>query len=86
MESLILSVPESIKDFVEKQTAEGGYSTVSAYICALISAEKERRAGEELETLLLQGIRSGPATPMTEEDWDEIEREALERLSPERPQ
>ena len=31
-----------------------------------------------LEELHLQGLRSGPTTPMTENDWDEIRRKGRE--------
>lgn len=30
---------------------------------------------KKLEDLLLEGLDSGPSTPMTAQDWDEIERE-----------
>jgi hypothetical protein len=33
------------------------------------------KAEEELERLLLEGLNSGPATPMTPEDWAAIDRE-----------
>jgi hypothetical protein len=31
---------------------------------------------EELDALLLEGINSGPAEPMTRQDWDHIRAEA----------
>jgi antitoxin ParD1/3/4 len=34
-------------------------------------AEEKRR----VEALLIEGLDSGPSTPMTSHDWDEIERE-----------
>jgi antitoxin ParD1/3/4 len=30
---------------------------------------------QRLEALLIEGLDSGPSTPMTPEDWQEIERE-----------
>lgn len=30
---------------------------------------------ERIDALLIEGLDSGPSTPMTPEDWDEIERE-----------
>lgn len=38
-----------------------------------------RKAKEKLEALLLEGIRSGPATPMTKKDWANLGRAAHER-------
>ena len=34
------------------------------------TVEKER-----IEALLIEGLDSGPSTPMTSQDWDEIEHE-----------
>ena len=34
----------------------------------------------KLEALLLEGLESGEATPLTAKDWDEIRRQALKRL------
>ena len=35
---------------------------------------------EELEKLLMEGLQSGEATEMTEEDWLEIRAEGLRQL------
>ena len=35
---------------------------------------------ERLERLLLEGLTSGPSTPMTPDDWAEIRRETKARL------
>jgi putative addiction module CopG family antidote len=34
------------------------------------ASEKDR-----VESLLLEGLNSGPSSPMTSDDWDEVERE-----------
>ncbi len=36
---------------------------------------------KELEALLLEGINSGPATPMTRQDWDDIKTRGLARIA-----
>jgi len=36
---------------------------------------------EELEAKLLEGLNSGPATEMTSEDWDDIQREVAARVA-----
>ena len=35
---------------------------------------QKRKAKERVEALLLEGLDSGSATPMTENDWEEIRR------------
>jgi Arc/MetJ-type ribon-helix-helix transcriptional regulator len=34
-----------------------------------------------VEALLIQGLDSGPSTPMTAADWDEIEREGQRMIA-----
>jgi hypothetical protein len=35
----------------------------------------DESAADELEALLLEGLHSGPATPFTPDDWDDIRRD-----------
>jgi antitoxin ParD1/3/4 len=80
MQTMNISLPDQLKDFVDEQVASGRYSSVSEYVRELIRDYEKRRAQERLETLLLQGIRSGDATEMTRKDWQEIRREAVKQL------
>jgi len=49
--------------------------------CDLIREAKEREAEERLEKLLLEALDSGPATPMTKEDWEEIKQRGIARIN-----
>jgi antitoxin ParD1/3/4 len=84
MTTMNISVPDEMKAFVEAEMAQEGYASASEYLRALIRDAQRRRAKRELETKLREALESGPATPMTREDWDSIEREALERLAGEK--
>ena len=79
--SLNISLPEALKEFVHERVAEQAYSNPSDYIRALIRADQKRCAEEKLEQLLLEGLESGPAQPVTPEDWQAIRREVRERLA-----
>jgi antitoxin ParD1/3/4 len=79
MTNLTISLSEEMRTFIEEQAASAGYGTVSDYLKALVREEQMRRAQERLEELLLEGLESGPATPMTAEDWDEMRRQYDER-------
>lgn len=79
MTSLNISLPESLKDYVEKQVAQGGYSTPSEYLRELLRQDQKRRAEEKLEALLLEGLESGPAIEVTAEYLQEKRRQILER-------
>ena len=80
MDTMNISLPEPMKKFIEEEVSRGGYSTVSEYIRAILREEQKRKAREELEALLMDGLKSGEATEMTEEDWNKIRRNGLARL------
>jgi antitoxin ParD1/3/4 len=71
-----ISLPEPLKQFVDGQIAQGRYSSVSEYMRELIRADEKRKAEEQLETLLLEGLQ-GEETAFTREDWQAIRQEAL---------
>ncbi|MEO1185440.1 MAG: type II toxin-antitoxin system ParD family antitoxin [Cyanobacteria bacterium J06636_27] len=72
MKSINISLPDTMRDYIEKQVVDGGYSTISEYFRELVRQDQKRRDKEYLETLLLEGLNSGSATPLTEQDWDDI--------------
>lgn len=79
MQTMNISLPDPLKDFVDGQIAEGRYSSVSEYIRELIRGDEKRKAQERLETLLLEGLES-EETELTRADLDDIRQEALARL------
>jgi antitoxin ParD1/3/4 len=72
MTNMNVSLPESLKTYVEEQVNDGGYGTVSEYLRELIREDKKRKAQERLETLLLEGLESGDPIPVTPEFWKEL--------------
>jgi antitoxin ParD1/3/4 len=79
MTSMNISLPDSMRQFIEHQVARGGYGTISEYFRELVRQDKKRKAQEQLETLLLEGLSSGEATPMTDQDWEDIRAEVKRR-------
>jgi antitoxin ParD1/3/4 len=79
MTTMNISLPESMQSFVEEQAKNRGYRTVSEYLLTLIKEAQLQQAREELDAKLLEGLDSGPATPMTSGDWDELKRRVWER-------
>jgi antitoxin ParD1/3/4 len=75
-----ISLPEARKEYIEAKVAAGGYSTASEYIRELVRQDQKREAEAKLESLLLEGLHSGPTTPWIKEDWQAIRREAAKRL------
>lgn len=80
MTTLCVSLPEALRRFVEEQVQSGGYGTASEHILELIQQDQKRNEDERLEALLLEGLDSGPATPMTREDWEELKRRVWEAI------
>jgi len=70
-----------MKEWVDKQVQTGDYGTASEYVRQLLREEQRRQAQQKLEDLLVEGIESGPATPMTRKDWDEVRQEGRRRLA-----
>ena len=79
MTSLNVSLPESLKEYVEEQT-KNGYATPSEYVRELIREDQKRRARAKLEDLLLEGLNSGDPVPVDDRFWAELKKEALDQL------
>jgi antitoxin ParD1/3/4 len=79
MQTMNISLPDPLKEFVDHQIAEGRYSSVSEYIRDLIRDDEKRKAEERLEALLLEGLE-GEDSELTREDFDDIRKAALAQL------
>jgi len=77
MTTLQITLPEDLRAFIESQVAQGDFDTASDYIHALILRAQKNQ--EHLETLLLEGIQSGEATPMTSEGWNDLRSRVQEQ-------
>jgi antitoxin ParD1/3/4 len=79
MSRLTITLPKSLATFVEEQSARDGYESPDAFVAALIREVQQSVADDEVEAKLLEGLESGPATPMTRDDWDVIRDEVHRR-------
>lgn len=61
MGTMNISLPDSLRSFVEKQVAERGYGTSSEYVRELIRRDQDR---QHLRELLLEGAASAPTAPV----------------------
>jgi antitoxin ParD1/3/4 len=80
MQSMNISLPDPLKQFVDGQIAQGRYSSASEYVRELIRADEKRKAEDELEAKLLDGLKS-PKTALTATEWKEIRAEALAKVA-----
>jgi antitoxin ParD1/3/4 len=61
MSTMNISLPDALKSFVDEQVDQGGYSTSSEYVRALIRKDQDRL---RLRGLLLVGASSAPTGPV----------------------
>jgi antitoxin ParD1/3/4 len=81
VKSINISLPDAMRDYVEEQVANGSYSTISEYFRELVRQDRERKAQERLESLLLEGLTSGSASPITAQDWQDIRQAVREKIT-----
>jgi len=79
MASLNISLPQSLKDYVENQVKTSGYSTPSEYVRELLRQDQSRRAEQKLEALLLDGLNSGEPVEITPEYWENKRQQLVKR-------
>ena len=61
MSTMNISLPEALKAFVDEQVDQGGFSTSSEYVRALIRRDQDR---QHVRSLLLEGASSAPSEPV----------------------
>ncbi len=76
-----VSLPTDLRKFVEEKLSRDRYSSASEYVRELIRDDMKREAREQVDELLLEGLQSGPAKPMTKKHWEEIRRRAFARAA-----
>lgn len=78
MATITISLPESLKTYIEERLAKSGYGTTSEYLRELIRNDQRKEAQLRLESLLLEGLAS-PEAEMTDQDWVDIRAELRRR-------
>lgn len=79
MQSMNISLPDPLKQFVDGQLSSGRYSSASEYVRELIRADEKRKAQDQLEAKLLEGLSSAESE-LTPADWSSIRKEALAKV------
>lgn len=73
-----ISLPDSLRVFVEDTLTDNGYGSASEYVRELIRADQKRRNEDRLETLLLERLQSGDEATFT---MDDVRLEMRKRLN-----
>jgi antitoxin ParD1/3/4 len=79
MTILNVSLPDAMREFIDAQVAEAGYTTASEYIHALVQEAQKQKAKKNFEDWLLEGLNGAEAAELTAEEWEERKRQFRER-------
>lgn len=69
MTTMNISLPDTLKTFVDEQVAQRGYGTSSEYVRELIRKDQDR---QHLRQLLLAGAASAPTAPADRDYFDAL--------------
>ncbi|MGH9672666.1 MAG: type II toxin-antitoxin system ParD family antitoxin [Bryobacteraceae bacterium] len=77
MTTLTISLPESLRHFIERQVKTKGYGNTSEYMRSLLRDAQEAESIKRLETLLLEGLESGGEDIKADRKfWSDLKAEA----------
>ena len=75
-----ISLPDSLRTEIEKEIKAGGYGNTSEFFRDAVRELLKKRQEAKLEALLIEGIESGEATPVTHKDFEDIKARGLKRI------
>jgi len=81
MTTVTISLPESLKEFLNVQVQTKGYGNVSEYFRGLLREAQSKESEARLEALLLQGLEGGEDIPLTGRFWRDLKAEALQSVA-----
>lgn len=73
MTRIDLNLPEELSAYLQQQVASRSYKDASAFVQALLEADRHRNLRDELETMLLDAAE-GPFTEWTDADVEDVRR------------
>ncbi|HVZ83867.1 MAG TPA: type II toxin-antitoxin system ParD family antitoxin [Terracidiphilus sp.] len=80
MTTLTISLPDSLREFIDREVEAKGYGNVSEYVRGLLREAQARDADARLETLLLEGLAQGDAERLSAAFWTELRAEAVKAV------
>jgi len=80
MATMNISLTDPLKQFVDEEVSEGGYSSTSDYVRDLIRQRQRQKAEELLRRLIAEGLASGACAPVTSATFERMRRDLAERL------
>jgi antitoxin ParD1/3/4 len=81
MQTMNISLPDPMKQYVEERVSAGDYSSASEYVRELVRADQKRHAKEELEQILLNAMTSGDPFEVTPEMLEDVKQKLRVRAA-----
>jgi antitoxin ParD1/3/4 len=81
MTTLTISLPESLKGFIEHEVQTKGYGNVSEYVRGLLRDAQAKEADARLEALLIEGLTKGEDIPLSPDFWSQLKQDAAKILA-----
>ena len=79
MSTMNISLPDTLKSFVDEQVNQRGYGTSSEYVRELIRKDQGR---QQLRSLLLAGAASAPAAPADTSYFEDLRNRVRKAAKP----
>lgn len=81
MVTMNISLPDTMKTFIDRRIAEAGYNTASEYVHDLVRLDQERLDQKKLEAVLVERLEGDDWEEMSPNDWSSMREELQTRLS-----
>ncbi len=78
--TLNISLPDSMRQFVEEKINSGGYGTISEYVRELIRVD-QRSEQSRFEAMIAESLNSGKPSPLTKGDINEARKMVKARIA-----
>jgi antitoxin ParD1/3/4 len=80
MTHLTITLPEAVKDYIDRQVSDGIYSTADDFLMALI--EQERQAKQKVNAILRSTIQNSKTIEAIDDWWEQQLQYLTEQLPP----
>ncbi len=78
-QSLHISLPAKMRQYVQQQSKQQNYSAVSDFIQFIIREDMKKREQVKLEKMLLEGLASG-SIPYNKKTWAKTRKRILAKI------
>ena len=78
--TLNISLPESMRRFIEEKISSEGYGTISEYVRELIRAD-QRKEQARFDALIAQALNGGEPSPLTKADIEKARQIVKKKIA-----